>query len=331
MLPVLRFISRRLVLLAVATACGFANAAATSPRLLERTDTHVVAAGDSLASVASRYGVPPELVAASNGLDPQASVLPDTQLRIVSRRLVPAPSFSDGVLVNVPQRLLFLYRGGVLVRSYPAAVGRPDWRTPLGDFAVINRLEDMDWYVPRSIQREMQREGKPVRTRVPPGPDNALGRHWIGLNMPGIGIHGTNEPDNVYGFVSHGCIRLHPDDIAQLFGQLKRGAIGTIAYVPLLLARDEAGVVWFEANPDAYDRAPASLDTVRAMAVEQGIDAASIDWARVQAALDRRDGQAVEVGLDAQSELRNLPGFMIPSGSNAAFSRRISAISTGDL
>ncbi|HRO58631.1 MAG TPA: L,D-transpeptidase [Burkholderiaceae bacterium] len=227
---------------------------------------------------------------------------------------------------------MFLFRAGVPVRSYPAAVGRPDFRTPLGDFAVINRLEDMDWYVPRSIQREMERDGKPVLTRVPPGPDNPLGRHWIGLDMPRIGIHGTNEPDNVYGFVSHGCVRLHPDDIAQLFGILKRGSIGTIAYQPLLLARDERGAIWFEANPDVYDRAPASLETVRAMAAEQGIDAESIDWPRVQAALDARDGQAREVGLGPQfSGLRNLPGFMIPSGSNADLSRRISAVSTGDL
>ena len=69
-----------------------------------------------------------ELIAASNGLDAQAPVLTDTQLRIVSRRLAPAPSFSDGVFVNVPQRLLFLYRGGVLVRKYFPRTGEYDLR-----------------------------------------------------------------------------------------------------------------------------------------------------------------------------------------------------------
>ena len=75
-----------------------------------------------------------------------------------------------------------------------------------------------EWIVPESIQEEMRREGKDVLTRVPPGPDNPLGRHWIGLSIGGIGIHGTIAPSSVYHFRSHGCIRLHPDDVEEKAG-----------------------------------------------------------------------------------------------------------------
>jgi len=130
---------------------------------------------------------------------------------------------------------------------------------------------------------------------VPPGPDNPLGRHWIGLSLPAIGIHGTNAPASIYGFRSHGCIRMHPDDVAELHDRVAVGERGSLVYEPLLLARDEAGRIWFEANPDVYRRAEGSIEIVRAMARERGLDENSIDWRLVATMLNARDGQASEV------------------------------------
>src|SRR5207244_4257585 len=59
-------------------------------------------------------------------------------------------------------------------------------------------------------------QGKPVLTHVPPSPANPLGKYWLGLSIPGVGIHGTNAPSSIYNLQTHGCIRLHPDDIEKL-------------------------------------------------------------------------------------------------------------------
>ena len=75
-------------------------------------------------------------------------------------------------MLNVAQRMLFVFVDGELVRAFPAAVGKPDWATPVGRFSVLIKEIEPVWDVPVSIQQEMAREGRPVLTTVPPGPDN---------------------------------------------------------------------------------------------------------------------------------------------------------------
>lgn len=274
-----------------------ANASApltSTEAIVERSLVHVVARGEGLGTISARYGVRVSLIAAANGLDARKPVFPGQQIQVLVRHVVPPPT-EDGIVVNVPQRMLYLFRSGQVVRADPVTVGRSDWQTPLGEFTVLNRQSDKTWVVPPSIQREMLEQGKPVLTSVPPGPDNPLGRHWIGTSLPGIGIHGTNAAASVYGFRSHGCIRMHPDDVAALFAEVKAGDRGRIVYRPLLLARAADGSIWFEANPDAYRRGPGSLDTVREMARLQSIDDGAIDWALVEEIIRRREGFARDV------------------------------------
>jgi len=282
---------------AVAAAAA-TDAAAFAPQdaLVEQRHEHFVARGEGLATLAARYGVAVSQIAERNALDARKGLVVGQRIEIVSRHAVPPP-IDDGVVVNVPQRMLFRFESRRVVAAYPVTVGKRGWETPTGDFTVVNRQTDKTWIVPPSIQAEMLREGKPVLTEVPPGPDNPLGRHWIGTSLPGIGLHGTNAPASVYGFRSHGCVRMHPDDIAALFAVTRVGDRGRIVYRPVLLARTADGRVWLEANPDAYRREPGSLGDVRELARLQSIDEATIDWIRVEAALKRRAGNAVDVGI----------------------------------
>jgi len=268
-----------------------------SDPIVDRSTAHVVARGDSLASIGARYGVSVRLITQENTLDPRKPLRPGQVLQVSARHVVPQP-LDEGILINLPQRMLFLFRGARLASAYPVAVGRASWPTPTGHFRVLTRETDKTWIVPVSIQEEMRREGKPVLTRVPPGPDNPLGRHWIGLSLPAIGIHGTIAPASVYGFRSHGCIRVHPDDVAQLFDRVAIGEPGRIVYQPLLIAQGDDGRIWFEANPDVYRKGAGTLDDVRAWAVERGIAPDSIDWRLVETMLRARDGLAREVGVD---------------------------------
>ena len=158
---------------------------------------------------------------------------------------------------------------------------------------MVSKESNPVWDVPVSIQREMAENGLPVITRMEPSPLNPLGSHWIGLSLPGLGIHGTNAPASIFRFASHGCIRMHPDDVADLFARVDVGDAGVLTYQPVILAAID-GRVWLEANPDEYRRAPEPGRYVRKLVERSGLDA-KVDWTAVDRVLSLRRGRAVDV------------------------------------
>jgi L,D-transpeptidase ErfK/SrfK len=200
----------------------------------------------------------------------------------------------DGtIVVNIPQRMLF-FRTGERVFSAPVAVGSRGWPTPVAPFRILEKETDPTWDVPDSIALEARDRGQRLPAKVPPGPNNPLGRHWLGLSIGSVGIHGTNAPASLYGAVTHGCIRVHPDDIALLFELVKVGSPGRTIYEPILLA-DDGHDVYLEVHPDVYRRTSGSLqDQARLMASSRGL-AERIDWARADAVIAARAGIARQV------------------------------------
>jgi len=255
--------------------------------------TYTVQPGDSLTLVGAQFGESVTRIAARNGLAPDAWLRPGQPLRVDSRHIVPT-GVTSGILINVPQRMLFLLVDGKVEAHYPVGLGRPSWPTPVGRFAVKDKATDKAWIVPRSIQEELRREEDVVRTLVPPGPDNPLGKHWIGLSIPGYGIHGTIAPSSVFHFQSHGCIRMRPDDIADLYGRISVGTPGRLIYEPVLIARLADGGIYLEAHPDVYARGEDARQTV-----QQSLDAAQlverVDWSLIERALDERTGGVVRI------------------------------------
>ena len=138
---------------------------------------HIVSAGETWATIGARVGVAPLVLASRNQRTIRVPLRPGDALGIDNRHVAP-PYERDELVINVAQRMLFHYWGGVLRTQYPVAVGRPDWPTPLGRFSVLVAETDPTWDVPLSIQEEMRRAGKPVLKRVPPGRTNPLGRYW---------------------------------------------------------------------------------------------------------------------------------------------------------
>jgi L,D-transpeptidase ErfK/SrfK len=252
--------------------------------------------GDSLTSVGARFGVEVATLARANGLAPDARLALGQVLRVANPHLVPPITADDAIVVNVPQRMLFEVRAGEILGAYPVAVGRPSWRTPRGEFSIDERVTDKTWIVPLSIQEEMRREGKPVPTRVAPGPDNPLGRHWLGLSDSSCGIHGTIAPSSIFSLRTHGCIRLHPDDIAAVFERVALGDRVRLAYEPVLLAALPDGRVCLEVHRDAYRLAPAPTESLARLAADEGA-AQRIDSTRAAEALARPAGIAVDVTL----------------------------------
>jgi L,D-transpeptidase ErfK/SrfK len=254
---------------------------------------YTTVSGDSLTIVGARYGVEPRVIATLNDLSPTARLRVGQTLTIDNRHLIPEP-FPAPITINIPQRLLFLVDAAGSVVAYPIGLGRPSWPTFIGPFRVALLEVNPVWDVPPSIQEELRRLGKPVVTKVLPGPDNPLGQYWIGLDRTGYGIHGTNAPASIYHFQTHGCIRLHPDDIARLFGRVSVGTRGEIVYRPILLARADDGTVWLEAHSDVYHRSRDGLAVVRELASYEELEA-EMDWMAVRAALQTRQGTPIDV------------------------------------
>jgi len=255
--------------------------------------THIVAPGETLTSIAARFGVDPSTIVSDNRLAGGQPLEPGRALLIDNRHIVPATIVAGEVVVNVPQRMLF-YQEEEHIIAYPVAVGRPTWQTPQGSFTVIGKEADPAWHVPASIRAESARKGQVLPLVVPPGPRNPLGRFWIGLSLAGIGLHGTPFPSSIYRTATHGCVRLQGDRIEDLFGRVDIGTRGRIVYEPLLLTSD-GSEVYLEVHQDVYRRASMSaLKQAHALAARLALTH-RIDWTLVAAEIERRAGVARRV------------------------------------
>ena len=266
--------------------------------VIGQVSSHPIVPGDTLVSLGARHGVEPRTLAADNDMDTSSVLRPGRTLRVDNRHIVPAGNPEAALVINIPQRVLFHTDGAV--RGFPIAPGRPSWPTPTGTFRVVTREQNPTWDVPASILAEARRAGKSHPTRVPPGRDNPLGAFWLGLDAGGIGIHGTNAPASIYRFVSHGCIRLHPDDIAWLFPRVTAGAVVALVYEPVLLTRS-GDRVFLEVHPDIYQRKMPTLTRVRELAAAHGLTE-HIDWTAAARVLHARHGVARDVGIEGSRE-----------------------------
>jgi L,D-transpeptidase ErfK/SrfK len=253
--------------------------------------TRVVERGDTLQTLAARAGVDVATVVADSGLTSAHALASGQPLVIDNRHIVPVNRGAAAIVVNLPQRMLFFFDRTVV--GLPVAVGRRTWSTPLSEFQVVTLETDPTWDVPASIRAEAQRLGRTLPASVPPGPANPLGRFWIGLSGGAVGIHGTNAPSSIYGAVTHGCMRLHPDDIAWLFPRVSTGMTVRTVYEPVLLA-DIGGRVFLEVHPDVYRRQANALAAVQALAADRGLTG-RIDWAAAARVVALRHGVARDV------------------------------------
>ena len=215
-------------------------------------------ATDTFSDLAREYGLGyDELVDANSGIDPW---LPGegTPVLLPTQYILPdAPK--RGIVLNIASKRLFYFpeRGDsdvTTVMTFPIGIGRVGWETPLGEASVISKARDPHWYVPASVRKEHAELGDPLPAVVPPGEDNPLGRFVLKLDMPGYLIHGTNQPYGVGMRVSHGCVRLYPENIEVLYSLVELGVDVRIVNQPYLTG-NLAGEVYFEGHRPLEDDA----------------------------------------------------------------------------
>ena len=169
-----------------------------------------------------------------------------------------------------------------------------DWTTPLGISKVDLKLENPSWYPPASVRQEYREEGIYLAPVVPAGPDNPLGKLAMRLDIPGgYFIHGTNKPDGVGMQVSHGCIRLFPEDIKLIFSLTNIGLQVKIINEPYKI-----GIVGNQIFLEIHEALipkdiNKSYKTLQSMIESFMIDrrvGATIDWVKVKEILEKKTG-----------------------------------------
>jgi L,D-transpeptidase ErfK/SrfK len=277
--------------------------------LLGREERVLTSYEDTLYEIARRFSLGSEEVVRVNpGLDPW---LPGAGRDIVipGQRVLPQGP-REGIVINLPEHRLYYYQPQLAGRparvyTYPISIGKMDWRTPLGKTRIQDKRERPTWSPPQSVRDERKANGEPpLPAVVPAGPDNPLGMHAMRLALPGGAylIHGTNNPIAVGMAVTHGCIRMYPEDIAELFPMV---AVGT----PVYLINEPVKIAWvdgqlmLEAHPpvDAQGQTREPDLTVFEALLEQalGDSLVAIHWDLARSELARARGMPVVVGLAA--------------------------------
>jgi L,D-transpeptidase ErfK/SrfK len=309
-------ISRRLRDCSVATALGVLFLLAPPAQAYEYTlppdgdsvvgEVFVVPAraGDTLLDIARRHKVGYEEIRLAN---PKVDTwLPGEGTKVtIPKRFVLPDAPRTGIVVNIPEMRLYYYPEPVpgqpaRVLTYPVSVGRGDWQTPLGDTRIVRKDQNPAWRPPESIRAEHAARGDYLPEYVPPGPGNPLGEFALRLALPGYLIHGTNKPWGIGMQVTHGCLRLYPEDIDSLFRSV---SVGT----PVHLVSQATKVGWregqlyLEVHP-AFDKPDVAETTsltplVRAVLSAKGRPPSSrdVDWDFVYATAQRASGIPVRV------------------------------------
>ena len=265
-----------------------------------RDQVYIARYEDTLLDIARRFGMGiAELRLANPEVD---TWVPGegTAIRLPSRFVLPdAPR--SGLVVNVPEmRVYHFQEGEPIVRTWPISIGRVGWETPLGETSVVRKKAYPTWYPPDSIREEAAMNGDPLPRVVGPGPDNPLGSHALYLGFPQYLIHGTNKPFSIGMRVSHGCVRMYPEHIVELYELVEAGTPVTLVHqsVKAGWAGDE---LYLEVHPDIgipdEGARPSMAEVVSSLVA--AIPAAGVrttfDWERIDKALAIANGIPIAV------------------------------------
>jgi len=211
-----------LILLAALAVFAFPQYAAADDAI-GMVSEYTVRPDDTLYKIARRFDLGAvELVAANPGINTKP-LKAGQNLTLPTRHLLPAVK-REGIVIDLSVMRLFYFSGTQAPLTFPVAVGRKGWETRTGITTVVMKRRHPAWVPPDSIRAE----DPALPAIVPPGPNNPLGDHALSLGWEGYLIHGTNSPSSIGKRVSHGCIRLYPEDIAVLFAAVKEGTPVTI-------------------------------------------------------------------------------------------------------
>jgi L,D-transpeptidase ErfK/SrfK len=257
---------------------------------------------DTLLDIARRHSLGyDEMVHANPGLDRWAPG-EGTPVVLPTRYILPDTP-REGLVLNIAELRLYYYPkvgmdGERVVYTYPVSIGRMDWKTPLGITRVTGKETDPAWRPPASIKAEHAAQGDILPDVVPGGPDNPLGRHALRLALPSYLIHGTNRPNGIGMRVTHGCVRMYPEDIEGLFGMVPVGTPVRLIDQPVKVGRINGHWLVEAHEPLEEDNIPIKVtleQASQAVTAKTGPGMPGIDQAALEAAIEQVSGIPVSI------------------------------------
>jgi L,D-transpeptidase ErfK/SrfK len=223
-----------------------ASAVRAETNIIGTVSTYVTDHDDTLLDVARKFDLGfVELVAANPGVDPWLPGEGVTLVLPTAHILPDAPR--RGLVVNLTEMRLYYYRRpGEEPETHPVGIGSEGMNTPVATTTIVRKQANPTWYVPASIRAE-----KPeLPAVVPPGPNNPMGLYalYLGFSSGNFRIHGTNEPFAVGRRVTHGCMRLYPEDIEDMFHKVEPGTPVTFVDTAIKVAWQD-GELYMEVHP----------------------------------------------------------------------------------
>ncbi len=282
----------------------------TSDSLVGSLGTYTVGKKETLKLIAAKLGVSRVHLASMNRLTLQSHLKEGQELKYNNRRIIPEQRLKEGILINIPDRMLYYFQKGKLVYATAVALGTPGktgkfvWQTPVGKFRITAREKDPTWTVPPSIQEEMKLEGKEVIKSIPPGPGNPLGKYAMRTSLPGILIHSTSKPWSIYTYASHGCVRVYPQKMEELFKIVKVSTPGEIIYRPVKAAVTDQGKILLEVHGDIYGKTNGLEKEVKTILESMKLTD-KVDWSKVKKVISKRTGVAEEITLECVEAQKN--------------------------
>ena len=212
----------------------------------------------------------------------------DSDIAIPTRWVLPEDKNPPGYIINVAElRGYRFFPKKHEVRTYPLGLGVLDYKTPIGKrFRVQSRVKDPGWRIPAGLRWKYD-----DKSFLPPGPDNPVGSHWLGLSR--YGLHGTHMPMGVGRLVSHGCIRHYPEDIKELFDLTPVGTTVEVIYEPVKFGYLR-GHIFIEVHEDIYYKIPNMFNYALRKLEARGL-AGHINWTRFIRAVEERTGAPVDI------------------------------------
>jgi L,D-transpeptidase ErfK/SrfK len=291
--------------------------------------TYTLQPGDTLLDVGRWYGLSAkEISDANNHMDWWTPPV-GKQIILPTEHILPRSPYV-GLVMNIPEmRLYYYYPAPVAIRhrkgkvksvalthtqaqvvyTFPVGLGRFDWRTPISSWTITAKVKNPTWVLPQDIYEEhLERDGEAEHVVYGDDPDNPLGHYKLDLSIPEYGIHGTNVPWGVGMNVSHGCVRLYPEDIERLFHKVKVGTPGLFVYEPVKFGW-RGGALYVEVHDDLYARYP-------------GLWNHAVSEARSLGLGDQVDAQKLEQAVQARS---GIPTYVMPGADPNAAVEKASA------
>lgn len=214
---------------------------------------------ETLLDIARRYDVGQDEIVLANPSVDRWLPADGAEVTLPNAYILPRAE-RKGLVLNVPEMRIYYYppktrRKRRVVHTYPVSIGRMDWSTPLGQTKIVEKTENPSWRPPESIMAEHASDGEVLPEVVPPGPDNPLGQFALRLALPGYLIHGTNKPYGVGMRVTHGCVRMYPEDIEALYALVSVGTPVVIVNQPIKLGW-LGDVLYIEIHPPLEEEKP---------------------------------------------------------------------------